>query len=96
MLQKHKRTVDPNFLADMRKLPCIACGVNPPNEAHHIKTRGSGGGDDAFNILPLCRLDHILVHQLGDFKFYNAHPHLLEYLHEMGWTFDTRKKLTRT
>ncbi|MGZ3742748.1 MAG: HNH endonuclease signature motif containing protein [Pseudobdellovibrionaceae bacterium] len=47
-------TVDAKFLTAIRKLQCIACGNPRDVEAHHIKTKGSGGGDDPWNVIPLC------------------------------------------
>lgn len=81
-------TCDPEFLAQIRKLPCMACGSIGSTEAHHIKTRGSGGGDDSWNILPLCP-DH---HTLGPFawhrgprQFLMAFEWVWEHLQKQGW-----------
>lgn len=40
--------------------PCRVCGAAPPNDPAHIVSRGQGGPDLAWNILPLCRTDHSL------------------------------------
>jgi hypothetical protein len=90
-LDKPTRIRDPELLAEFRKLRCMACGSLPPNDCHHIKSKGSGGGDDSFNLLTLCRVCHSNVHQFGDFKFYTKYSHLLPYLDRLGWEFVDRK-----
>lgn len=42
---------------------CIIC--NQRAELDHIKTRGSGGSDDAANLMPLCRHHHTMRHAKG-------------------------------
>ncbi len=60
-----KRKVDRALLADVAKLPCMACGKNPGGEAHHVTTRGAGGDDVAENLMPLCHEHHMAVHKMG-------------------------------
>jgi 5-methylcytosine-specific restriction endonuclease McrA len=48
-----------------RHMNCENCGKNPPSDAHHIKTRGSGGGDELENLIALCRACHTKVHMEG-------------------------------
>jgi len=86
---------DPLFLAEIRKLPCICCGSPPPSEAHHIKTRGSGGKDDFFNLIPLCKLDHTMGenawHRIGSITFLKRFPWVADYLRQLGWTIQEYK-----
>lgn len=80
------RTVDSKFLAEVRKLQCIACGTTIDVEAHHIKTRGSGGGDDPWNVIPLCANDHTQAEWAWhrDIKeFFRRYRHI--------WTHITKK-----
>lgn len=81
---KKKITKDPNFLKRIRSLRCMACGAEPPSEAHHIKSRGAGGGDDPWNVLPLCPNHHTLSNQswhvLGKESFLNLYPWIRSYI----------------
>lgn len=87
-LQKNPPTKDPNFLTRIRQLPCLVCAAPPPNTVSHIKTRGSGGGDDWFNCVPKCIDHHIEWGRLGAYMFCQKYPHFKEYLQELGWFFD--------
>jgi hypothetical protein len=81
---KKKRDKDDKFLKEIRKLPCIACGHPPPSTCSHIKTRGSGGGDDAFNVLPKCSICH--AHWERDkLGFLTQFPHVQDHLLKLGW-----------
>lgn len=42
---------------------CIIC--NKPAELDHIRTRGSGGGDESTNLVSLCREHHTQRHAKG-------------------------------
>lgn len=81
------------LVSQFKKLPCMACG-NPNSEIHHIKTRGSGGKDDPWNIIPLCSDDHTqaswAIHR-NKTKFFNRYPHVKDYLIELGWDFNGPK-----
>lgn len=79
---------DPQFLAAMRKLPCMGCGKPGPSEAHHVQTKGAGGDDSAHNIIPLCGGCHTQdtrAWHRGKLRFLEEKPHVLEYLLLMGW-----------
>jgi len=41
-------------------------GWRPAVTVHHMKTRGSGGGDEAENLLALCRIHDRMIHTVGD------------------------------
>jgi hypothetical protein len=59
---KLPRIVDEELLEQVRKLPCMACGIRP-SDAHHLTSRGAGGSDVAVNVMPLCREHHSAYHQ---------------------------------
>lgn len=59
----------------IKNLPCAICGFPPPSDAHHIVSRGAGGGDDLPNIISLCRAHHNEVHSKGKKTFYRTHKH---------------------
>jgi len=101
MLDKSYTTTDLQFLAEIRKLPCIACGKwgsidkygNPQNEAHHIKSVGSGGGDDWFNVIPLCTDCHTAgpyAYHRSFHKFFKKYPHVWRHLNiNLGWKYES-------
>lgn len=56
-------------------------------ERHHIKTRGSGGSDEEWNILHICRFHHTEIHKIGAYRFSNKYPEIKQILSEKGWEF---------
>jgi len=52
----------------IRTLPCAACHKPGPSDPHHVKSRGAGGNDEA-NLIPLCRVHHTEIHQIGKKTF---------------------------
>ena len=88
---KPRRHTDPELLAAIRKVPCAACLRPPPSDAHHIRTKMSGGPDEPWNILPLCRFHHNLWHQMGRARLFEKLPDLLGVLVYMGWVWDGKK-----
>lgn len=92
---KLKRTVDPQYLSIVRTKLCFACGVEGPNEAHHIQTRGSGGGDDWWNVIPLCQDHHTMGpkawHNIGAISFLDEFPHVEDILRQWGWRIEKDK-----
>lgn len=76
-------------------MTCVCCG-NPEFDKHHVKSRGSGGGDEDENLLNLCRLCHIRIHKVGLVKMVKLYPQVEGILKEKGWSFcETRKKWVR-
>lgn len=69
---KTKRYICPKNLDTIRALPCCICG-DMPSDPDHIKTVGSGGGDNLSNLWPLCRMHHIERHQSGIATFYRRY-----------------------
>jgi len=74
---------------------CEACGF-PSEELHHVLSRASGGPDDEYNWLALCKADHILFHAMGRASFCKRYPHLeakvCEACDRMGRVFDKGAK----
>lgn len=71
----------------LRQQPCLACQENKIIEIHHVKTRGSGGGDDPWNVIPLCQKCHKEWHDNGRITFVKKYSHVLKYLQTLGWQF---------
>lgn len=68
------------------KLHCLVCrqmGV----DLHHVKTRASGGSDDAFNLMPLCRKHHSECHQIGLKTFVERYQGVEGWLLHNGWEY---------
>lgn len=64
---KCERADDPDYLASIRQLPCLYCGVEPCGEAAHVKYSSATFGrlialgkrpHDRYAV-PLCRDDHL-------------------------------------
>lgn len=83
--EKPKRKVDERFLELVRCCRCLACGAQPPSDAHHIRSKGAGGGDDSWNVVPLCRWCHSAFHALGWKEFMEKRPGFWKRLEEVGW-----------
>ena len=65
--KKIKRVANFPFRRHVREMCCLCCnviGVDP----HHVRSRGAGGRDEA-NLVPLCRLHHTELHQIGRLTF---------------------------
>lgn len=66
---------------------CIACrrkGV----DLHHVRTRGSGGSDESFNLMPLCRGHHVVIHNKGTKWATERLFGVLRWLRKNGWEFN--------
>lgn len=78
---KPARKQDRSVIDQVKESPCCACGAQNV-DAHHIKSVGSGGGDEFNNLLPLCRQHHTEVHALGLLQMCNKYPRILAYIRE--------------
>ena len=58
--------LNPQYLEYVKQQACIVCGVTPV-DAHHAKTKGSGGSD--LTAVPLCRYHHRECHDIGRQSF---------------------------
>lgn len=73
-LRKKVRVVNDALLRAVKTLPCANCGRNYCNTAHHLKTRGSGGGDIESNLVSLCFKCHEEIHKLKEIRFIEKYP----------------------
>lgn len=62
MIPKPKRVVDKKAIEEARKPYCELCGCREGVQVHHIKSKGSGGGDTPENLISLCWVCHRKVH----------------------------------
>ena len=65
--QKNKTWRSKKYLDYIRKQPCVVCG-HTSTQAHHVKTVGSGGGDEW--AIPLCVPCHQTIHLVGRDTFF--------------------------
>lgn len=86
MNKKPKRLEDKRLIEMVRQMPCCICGAPPPSDPSHIRSRGSGGPDTAYNVLPKCHRHHVEWHQYGPSKFFKEYPQFAELLIEYGWS----------
>lgn len=95
-LLKKKRHKSKAVLREFSSKPCLICGAK--SDACHVRSRGSGGSDEAENLLSLCRSHHVEQHRIGIATFAERHPAVEEALKEKGWTTTKvfgQKKLVR-
>jgi len=71
---------------------CVACGTGAI-EKHHVKTRGSGGPDEDWNLVPICRPCHTELHHRGQVRLFKNNLRFALALKERGWELDERGKL---
>ena len=76
------------LLRQIRLTPCLACG-RLPSDAAHVRSKKSTGNDNAWNLIPLCRRDHQLQHQLGWLRFFAIYPEVKNHLMLKGWMFES-------
>lgn len=84
---KRVRDSDPAFLDAMRQIPCLVCR-KPGSEPHHIRTKGSGGDDSAWNVIPLCPDHHTLgsdAWHRNETRFLTRFPWVAAHLKKLGW-----------
>jgi len=84
---KKKRTVDRALLDHCQGKPCLICGHEETTVGHHIITKGAGGPDEAWNLVPLCHVHHDQIHRLKTTRFAEIHPEFHEYLKYWGWGY---------
>ena len=49
---------DADYLALVRKYPCIVCGAPAPSEVHHVASGYHGGKTTDYLTVPLCNRHH--------------------------------------
>lgn len=75
-----------NYKSD---LPCLVCMKEEENAVcfHHVKTQGSGGTDDSWNLMPLCFKCHEEVHKKGLSLFSALYIQVGKWLSQNGWEY---------
>ena len=91
MFSKPERVIDKAYLAWVREMSCLACNKYP-SEPHHLQSRGAGGGDDHWNVIPTCREHHTEVHLKGLVYLANRYVHVKNFLIKNGWELNDNKE----
>jgi hypothetical protein len=68
----------------VKSMKCLVCTSSEVDVAH-IKTRGSGGTYDEWNLMPLCRHHHQEQHLQGIITFSQKYIGVASYLYDNGW-----------
>jgi hypothetical protein len=67
-------------------LPClVCCTISTQRCFHHVKSRGSGGSDESYNLMPLCFKCHEKIHRSPLSEFSKKHTRVKEWLESNGW-----------
>jgi hypothetical protein len=83
------RTINEDIVKLVSFEPCLCCGYVTGATPHHIKTRGSGGGDTIDNLMPLCQKHHTEVGTIGLIAFSAKYVRVYLWLMEHEWEIDT-------
>jgi hypothetical protein len=90
-LAKPSRRKDRKLLTGVKSHPCTACGSRREVDPAHVRGRGAGGGDEEWNVMPLCRLHHMEQTAMGWDRFAERHPLIWLWLVKAGWGFEGGK-----
>lgn len=85
---KEKRVENRDLLDAVKRMPCCACLKHGPSDPHHIKTVKSGGPDEIWNVVSLCRSCHQSIHVLALNRFTDKYPYFKEVITKKGWSYD--------
>jgi len=68
---------------------CVSCGKGGDGFVcfHHIKSRGSGGPNEAWNLMPLCFKCHELIHKKGTNFMANKSMGVKDFLQKNEWFY---------
>lgn len=70
------------------KSECVCCKKFGPVDSCHIKSRGSGGPNEGFNLLSMCRSCHRLQHTVSWSGLLKRYPHMTQTLKSRGWSIE--------
>lgn len=90
MISKKKRTTDRELLDLYYEIACVVCGSMGTTVAHHVITKGAGGPDELWNLIPLCHTHHHEVHRVGRDTFFGKYDRAYAWLLHYGWTRDKK------
>ena len=85
---KRKRHVDKDLLEEIRLRRCCVCNNKGYSDPSHIISRGAGGPDARWNVVPMCRLHHSIWHKLGVSYFLGRYPEFELTLRGLRWEIE--------
>lgn len=92
MYQKNIRIKNRPLINYIQKeLFCIVC-TKQPVDAHHVKSKKSGGHDVVHNLMPLCREHHTELHKVGLNEMADKYQGILIWLQSAEWQWDEFKQ----
>lgn len=65
---------------------CIVSGEKGV-DLHHLRSRGAGGPDESWNLMPLSRALHTEIHRGGLGRFTKKYPQARAFLLKHGWEY---------
>ena len=75
---------DKPFLKFIKENMFCVCCLRQPVDPHHVTSRGAGGGDEAENVVPLCREHHVEIHTIGRDTFRKKYPSFDSWMRAAG------------
>lgn len=84
MIPKPIRKTNKELRETYYSLRCAICSVRGCDPCH-IKSVGSGGHDEDWNLINLCRIHHTEQHKIGWIKLCKKYPSLELVLASKGW-----------
>lgn len=69
---------------------CVATG-EVGCDLHHVKTRGSGGLDEPWNLIPVSHAIHMEIHSKGLVWASLKYPGIRTWLLEHGWFLEEQR-----
>jgi len=82
---KSKRIINKELCKKYTSYNCLICGGNNLVSGHHIMSKGSGGHDIEWNLMPLCFNHHTEVHVCGLVKFSLLYDLVKVFLDKNNW-----------
>jgi hypothetical protein len=90
-INKPERKKDRKLLDSFKDQRCLVCGRRGA-VAHHVKSKGSGGSDEPWNLMSLDLIHHNEVHSAGLTAFAAKYRTVHLWLLANGWEFDDQKR----
>lgn len=84
---KRRFKIDRELRREVKAMPCFLCGSRYGVDPCHIKTFGSSGIEEWWNMVPMCRAHHNEQHHLMWKRFCEKYPKAGALLRELGWEF---------
>lgn len=91
MFPKPQRKKDRDLLDTYHTKRCIICGRQGCDPCH-LKSKGSGGQDESWNVFPACRVHHSESHSIGITSFSEKYVQFRNWLLANGWEYDENRR----